>query len=384
MGCAQSTPNSSSSQQRLFRQLFGGASTDENEEDDDRRRGRGTLSQQEFQRQQRARQKATEEVLKTKVVLLGDSGVGKSCIVNRFATNTFDIDSRVTVGAAFVARTIEVSNGGEEEETEGNASRKNKKKSKEASATSVDGESSGGASKRKVKFEIWDTAGQERYESLANLYYRRAHVALVVFALDDEKSFEKARFWINELKEKCEKRDVLIILCGNKMDKITDEHEDRIVEPSSSSRRKEGEIMESEEEEKKDDNDDTMFVSMDRAERMANELGCHMCVTSSAKTGEGVEELFFGVARRLLRKQSQKGDGATIATKKKPKAKSNENREGSTLPPPPPRSEIQRNPDDDAAVPADAAKKKKKKKKKTMTKEDVSDNPTRRPLHDTS
>jgi len=368
MGCAQSTPNSSSSQQRLFRQLFGGASTDENEEDDDRRRGRGTLSQQELQRQQRARQKATEEVLKTKVVLLGDSGVGKSCIVNRFATNTFDIDSRVTVGAAFVARTIEVSNGGEEE----------------MSATSVDSESSGGASKRKVKFEIWDTAGQERYESLANLYYRRAHVALVVFALDDEKSFEKARFWINELKEKCEKRDVLIILCGNKMDKITDEHEDRIVEPSSSSRRKEGEIMESEEEEKKDDDDDAMFVSMDRAERMANELGCHMCVTSSAKTGEGVEELFFGVARRLLRKQSQKGDGATIATKKKPKAKSNENREGSTLPPPPPRSEIQRNPDDDAAVTADAAKKKKKKKKKTTTKEDVSDNPTRRPLHDTS
>ena len=315
MGCAQSTPNSSSSQQRLFRQLFGGASTDENEEDDDRRRGRGTLSQREFQRQQRARQKATEEVLKTKVVLLGDSGVGKSCIVNRFATNTFDIDSRVTVGAAFVARTIEVLNGGEEEETEGNASRKSKKKSKEISATSADGESIGGASKRKVKFEIWDTAGQERYESLANLYYRRAHVALVVFALDDEKSFEKARFWINELKEKCEKRDVLIILCGNKMDKITDEHEDRIVEPSSSLRKMESEIMESEEEERKDDDDDAMFVSMDRAERMANELGCQMCVTSSAKTGEGVEELFFGVARRLLRKQYQKGDGATIATR---------------------------------------------------------------------
>jgi GTPase SAR1 family protein len=203
-----------------------------------------------------------------------------------------------------------------------------------------------------------------------------------VFALDDEKSFEKARFWINELKEKCEKRDVLIILCGNKMDKITDEHEDRIVEPSSSLRKMESEIMESEEEERKDDDDDAMFVSMDRAERMANELGCQMCVTSSAKTGEGVEELFFGVARRLLRKQYQKGDGATIATRKKPKAKPDENREGSTLPPP--RSEIERNPDDDAAVPADAAKKKKKKKKKTTTKEDVSNNPTRRPLHDTS
>jgi GTPase SAR1 family protein len=57
-------------------------------------------------RQQRREEQ--DEILKTKVVLLGDSGVGKSCIVNRFATNTFDVDSRVTVGAAFVARTIEV------------------------------------------------------------------------------------------------------------------------------------------------------------------------------------------------------------------------------------------------------------------------------------
>ena len=215
MGCAQSTPLSSNS--RLFRQVFGTSSQEEEDDDDDeRRRTRGASSSSRGQRRA-VQEEQRDEILKTKVVLLGDSGVGKSCIVNRFATNTFDVYSRVTVGAAFVARTIEVNKSNDDDE-------RLIKIKKPPHVTA-----------RRVKFEIWDTAGQERYESLANLYYRRAHVAIVVFALDDEKSFEKARFWINELKEKCEKRDALIILCGNKMDKITDEHEDRIEEPSSSS-----------------------------------------------------------------------------------------------------------------------------------------------------
>ena len=301
--------------------------------------------------------------MKTKVVLLGDSGVGKSCIVNRFATNTFDIDSRVTVGAAFVARTIEVNDDTRDVGKE-----------------------------RKVKFEIWDTAGQERYESLANLYYRRAHVALVVFALDDEKSFEKARFWINELKEKCERRDALIILCGNKMDKITDEHEDRIVENSSKNnfngrtkieKGNDGEIVEGKEEEDDDEEEEeTMFVSMDRAERMANELGCHMCVTSSAKTGEGVEELFFEVARKLLQREKggRRKTDATNNEASKQKKTRNTNTSGAranaetAVVPPRTRDEEANNA---------TKKKKKKKKKKTATTTDGESNPSRRPLHDT-
>ena len=378
MGCAQSTPSHSASQQsRLFRQLFGTSREEEEEEEDDdeRRRRRGASSSSSSSRQQRREEQ--EEILKTKVVLLGDSGVGKSCIVNRFATNTFDVDSRVTVGAAFVARTIEVNKSNDDESVI---------KMKKPTQTA-----------RRVKFEIWDTAGQERYESLANLYYRRAHVAIVVFALDDEKSFEKARFWINELKEKCEKRDALIILCGNKMDKITDEHEDRIEEPSSSSRGGNGgdEIVE-------DDDGNAVFVSMDRANRMANELGCHMCVTSSAKTGEGVEELFFEVARTLLRKQRNGGGkseatndgGATTAkkmktkkTKKKTRSNTTSTRENAEVEgeeggPTPPENDGDAN---TAALTAREfganAKTKKKKKKKTMQGE--TSNPSRRPLHDT-
>ena len=380
MGCAQSTPLSSNS--RLFRQVFGTSSQEEEEDDDDeRRRTRGASSSSRGQRRA-VQEEQRDEILKTKVVLLGDSGVGKSCIVNRFATNTFDVDSRVTVGAAFVARTIEVNKSNDDERLI--------KIKKPPQVTA-----------RRVKFEIWDTAGQERYESLANLYYRRAHVAIVVFALDDEKSFEKARFWINELKEKCEKRDALIILCGNKMDKITDEHEDRIEEPSSSSaaatlksRGGNGgdEIVE-------DDDGNAVFVSMDRANRMANELGCHMCVTSSAKTGEGVEELFFEVARTLLRKQRNGGGkleatndgGATTTKKMKTKKAKKKTRSNTTST----RNDAEEEEegeeggenDGDANTAALTARefgadaKTKKKKKKKTTRGETS-TPSRRPLRD--
>ncbi|KAL0402058.1 UNVERIFIED_CONTAM: Ras-related protein RA [Sesamum latifolium] len=82
--------------------------------------------------------------LRVKLVLLGDSGVGKSCIVLRFVRGQFDPTSKVTVGASFLSQTIALQD----------------------STT--------------VKFEIWDTAGQERYAALAPLYYRGAAVAVVV------------------------------------------------------------------------------------------------------------------------------------------------------------------------------------------------------------
>ncbi|KAL8257749.1 hypothetical protein R6Q59_029790 [Mikania micrantha] len=83
--------------------------------------------------------------LRVKLVLLGDSGVGKSCIVLRFVRGQFDPTSKVTVGASFLTQTIALQD----------------------STT--------------VKFEIWDTAGQERYAALAPLYYRGAAIAVVVY-----------------------------------------------------------------------------------------------------------------------------------------------------------------------------------------------------------
>ncbi|KAJ9684660.1 hypothetical protein PVL29_016901 [Vitis rotundifolia] len=98
--------------------------------------------------------------LRVKLVLLGDSGVGKSCIVLRFVRGQFDPTSKVTVGASFLSQTIALQD----------------------STT--------------VKFEIWDTAGQERYAALAPLYYRGAAVAVVVYDITSPESFNKAQYWV--------------------------------------------------------------------------------------------------------------------------------------------------------------------------------------------
>lgn len=119
--------------------------------------------------------------LKVKLVLLGDSGVGKSCIVLRFVRGQFDPTSKVTVGASFLSQTIALQD----------------------STT--------------VKFEIWDTAGQERYAALAPLYYRGAAVAVVVYDITNPDSFTKAQYWVKEL-QKHGSPDIVMALVGNKAD----------------------------------------------------------------------------------------------------------------------------------------------------------------------
>lgn len=119
--------------------------------------------------------------LKVKLVLLGDSGVGKSCIVLRFVRGQFDPTSKVTVGASFLSQTIALQD----------------------STT--------------VKFEIWDTAGQERYAALAPLYYRGAAVAVIVYDLTSPETFTKAQYWVKEL-QKHGSPDIVMALVGNKAD----------------------------------------------------------------------------------------------------------------------------------------------------------------------
>jgi len=125
--------------------------------------------------------------LKVKLVLLGDSGVGKSCIVLRFVRGQFDPTSKVTIGASFLSQTIALQD----------------------STT--------------VKFEIWDTAGQERYAALAPLYYRGAAVAVVVYDITSPESFAKAQYWVKEL-QKHGSPGIVMALVGNKAD-LTEKRE---------------------------------------------------------------------------------------------------------------------------------------------------------------
>jgi len=118
--------------------------------------------------------------LNYKLVLLGDSAVGKSSCVARFVRDEFAENPQPTIGAAFLTKTV-----------------------------IVDGVP--------IKFEIWDTAGQERYRSLAPMYYRGASAAVVVFDITDAKSFDGAKSWIDELKKQGAP-DIVIALAGNKVD----------------------------------------------------------------------------------------------------------------------------------------------------------------------
>mmetsp|Transcript_60485 Transcript_60485/g.129769 ORF Transcript_60485/g.129769 Transcript_60485/m.129769 type:complete len:199 (+) Transcript_60485:76-672(+) len=112
-----------------------------------------------------------------KLVILGDTATGKSCLVVRFAKGVFHEAQEPTIGAAFMTQAVKL-----EECT--------------------------------VKFEIWDTAGQERYKSLAPMYYRGSAVAVIVFDITSPTSFESAKQWVDEL----ESTDTMVALAGNKVD----------------------------------------------------------------------------------------------------------------------------------------------------------------------
>jgi len=124
-----------------------------------------------------------EQTHKFKVVLLGESGAGKTCIVDQFVNQNFADLQTSTIGAAFQTQTVVTD---------------------EFTA---------------VKFDIWDTAGQERYNALAPMYYREAAAAVVVYDMTTRSSFNKAQQWIDELKAQA-KKGVIIALAGNKLDLV--------------------------------------------------------------------------------------------------------------------------------------------------------------------
>uniref|UniRef100_T1JP21 Ras-related protein Rab-35 n=1 Tax=Strigamia maritima TaxID=126957 RepID=T1JP21_STRMM len=114
-----------------------------------------------------------------KLLIIGDSGVGKSSLLLRFADNTFTGNYITTIGVDFKIRTIE-----------------------------VDGE--------RVKLQIWDTAGQERFRTITSTYYRGTHGVIVVYDVTSGESFANVKRWLHEIEQNCEV--VNRILVGNKSD----------------------------------------------------------------------------------------------------------------------------------------------------------------------
>lgn len=115
-----------------------------------------------------------------KIVLIGDSGVGKSNILSRFTRNEFCLESKSTIGVEFATRTLQ-----------------------------IDGKT--------VKAQIWDTAGQERYRAITSAYYRGAVGAFIVYDITKRQTFDNVQRWLRELRDHADS-NIVLMMAGNKSD----------------------------------------------------------------------------------------------------------------------------------------------------------------------
>ena len=117
-----------------------------------------------------------------KVVLIGESGVGKTCIINQFNDGKFDPNIKISISAQFCRKKIDLPNG------------------------------------ESVTMDIWDTVGQETFRSITQIFYTHAKVAVIVYDVTNKKSFEEAKnYWYKKIQE-LDDKDIIIAIVANKYD----------------------------------------------------------------------------------------------------------------------------------------------------------------------
>lgn len=134
--------------------------------------------------------------IRFKVIIIGDSSVGKSCMLSRFTDNSFDKSYISTIGVDFKVKVVNV--GGTQ-----------------------------------VKLQIWDTAGQERFRNIVNSYYRGAHIVLLTFDLSSYKSFVNIDNWYSEAKSLTLDDNIKIIMVGCKDDLVHEVSDEEIQQKAS-------------------------------------------------------------------------------------------------------------------------------------------------------
>ena len=118
-----------------------------------------------------------------KILLLGDSSVGKTCFLMRYTDNTYQEIHMSTIGIDNKFKDVELDDG------------------------------------KKVKIQIWDTAGQDRFRSITRNYYKGANGIVLIFDVTNKKSYENVKNWVKQIKEEVSSR-VTIILVANKIDDV--------------------------------------------------------------------------------------------------------------------------------------------------------------------
>ena len=169
-----------------------------------------------------------EDYIPCKVVLLGEAGVGKTSLLTRFVSGTFSQLVMSSTGSSFVTKNIEIDEN------------------------------------NKIKFQIWDTAGQEKYRSLAKIFYQSAAVAILVYDITTQSSFNGLKeYWAKEIRE-ISPEDIIVAVVANKSDDYMEQQ-----------------------------------VDMKEGKNLAKELNA-IFQTTSAKLGTGVNELFTLIAEKFI------------------------------------------------------------------------------------
>ena len=170
--------------------------------------------------------------LSFKIIIVGDSGVGKSCLSIKASRNFFEDFYSPTVGFEFLTFNVKVED-------------------------------------KNIKLQIWDTCGQEVYRSLISSFYRSASLAVIVYAINSEESYNNIEKWLNDIKTQSNP-DVKIFLIGNKAD-LEDKRE----------------------------------ITKESGEKFAKEHNLTFFTETSAKTGFNVQNVFIEVAKELYKQHEE-------------------------------------------------------------------------------
>ena len=169
--------------------------------------------------------------LSFKIVVIGDSSVGKSSLINKVIKDEFEVGYNATIGFEYCDLYIKVNT-------------------------------------KLIKLQIWDTCGQEIYQSVITNFYRNSSLAMMVYAIDNKRSFENLDFWLKEIK-KGSNPDAKIILIGNK-----------------------------------NDLDEKREVLYDDAKKFSEDFEFSNFIETSAKEGINVKEVFIEIAELLIKNYS--------------------------------------------------------------------------------
>lgn len=222
--------------------------------------------------------------LEAKIVVLGYQGVGKTSLVHRFLRNDFIPPNQIqpTVGASFLTTRVQDSETG-----------------------------------AMIRLQIWDTAGQERFRSISRLYYRGTNAAILAYDVTSNKSFEEMGAWLRELREQCGE-DIVIHVVGTKTDIVAAEAQRREVSfercisyvteqlnpdvalprPRISSISSASNVLPPV----------LSPVASRHSGFWAQELISDCCHEVSAKDGEGIDEVFRVITRKLVEKHTKESD----------------------------------------------------------------------------